>query len=135
MYPDGSHQAAFYGNNSWYPTSLIQARGIPGSKKVMTIIAGHHTGPMGKLALIDVGEGIEEGNGIKLLAPERAADYKRRDKAEQDQQLFQYPHPLNENEFLVGFSLFGRTSSKHFGIYWMKKDGERELLAGDVHHI
>jgi hypothetical protein len=135
MYPDGSHQSAFYGNNSWYPTSLIQARGIPGSNKVMTIIAGHHTGPMGKLALIDVGQGMEEGQGIKLLAPERTADYKRMDKAEQDQQLFQYPHPLSENEFLVGFSLFGKTSSKHFGIYWMNKKGERELLAGDVDHI
>lgn len=37
---------------------------------------------------------------------EHAADYKRIDKAEQDQQLFQYPHSLSEDEFLVGFSLF-----------------------------
>lgn len=135
MYPDGSHQSAFYGNNSWYPTSLIQAKGIPGSKKVMTIIAGHHTGPMGKLALINVAEGQEEGEGIRLLAPERSIEYKRKDKAEQEGQLFQYPYPLSENEFLVGYSLFGKEQSKHFGIYWMNKAGERELLAGNPEHI
>jgi hypothetical protein len=135
MYPDGSHQAAYYGNNSWYPTSLIQARGIPGSKKVLTIIAGHHTEPMGKLALINVGKGQEEGEGIQLVAPERKAEYKRVDKAEQDGELFQYPYPLSEKSYLVGYSLFGKSKSKHFGIYWMNKAGERELLAGDIKHV
>jgi len=132
MYPDGTRQEAFYGNNSWYPTSLIQARGIPGSRTVLAVVAGHHTEPMGKLVLIDVSRGREEGAGVQLVAPERPVKYKQVDKAEQEDVLFQYPYPLNEDEYLTGMSLFGTKSSKRFGIYWVNRKGERELLAGDL---
>lgn len=135
MYPDGTRQTAFYGNNSWYPTSLIQARGIEGSKKVLAVLAGHHTEPMGKLALIDISAGQEEGAGIELIAPIQQPGYKRVDKAEQDDVLFQYPYPVSPDEYLVGFSLYGKKKSKHFGIYWINKAGERELLAGNTKSV
>jgi len=35
MNPDGTGQTEFYGNNSWFPTSLLHARGIPGTQKVV----------------------------------------------------------------------------------------------------
>ncbi|TKG94189.1 hypothetical protein EYV94_12950 [Puteibacter caeruleilacunae] len=128
MYPDGTRQTAFYGNNSWYPTSLIQARGIDNSKKVVAIMAGHHTEPMGKLALIDVTKGQEEGKGVELIAPERDIEYKHKDVAEQEDVLFQYPYPINLDEYIVGCSLYWEKRSKHFGIYWVNRKGERELL-------
>ena len=34
MNPDGTSQMEFYGNNSWFPTTILHARGIPGTKKV-----------------------------------------------------------------------------------------------------
>ena len=34
MNPDGTGQTEFYGNNSWFPTTIAHARGIPGTGKV-----------------------------------------------------------------------------------------------------
>ena len=131
MNPDGSAQMALYGNNSWYPTSLIQARGIPASNKLVTVLAGHHTPPCGKLALIDLNQGQDEGKGISLIAPKRPTRYEREDVAGQDDVLFQYPFPLNEDEFLVGFSLCGQKQSHEYGLYYIHSNGRRELLAWD----
>ncbi len=131
MNPDGTKQKAVYGNNSWFPTSLIQARDIPGSQKLIAVLAGHHTPPCGKLGLIDLSKGHDEGKGITLLAPVRDIEYKRVDKACQDDVLFQYPFPLSEDDYIVGYSLYGRKKSQHFGIYYMRSDGGRELLAWD----
>lgn len=131
MNPDGSQQQALYGNNSWYPTSLIQARSIPGSQQLLAIATGHHTPPWGKLVTVDVGQGREEGKGIQWIAPERALKYVRKDRADQDDVLFQYPSPLNRDEYLAGFSLYGTRKSNHFGIYWIHRNGDRELLASD----
>jgi hypothetical protein len=108
MNPDGTHQMALYGNNSWFPTSLIQARSIPGSADLLAIAAGHHTPPCGSLALVATAQGREEGRGVRFLAPEREIRYERKDKALQDEVIFQYPYPLSRDEFLTGCSLFGK---------------------------
>jgi len=131
MNPDGTGQSAVYGNNSYYPTSLIQARGVPNSSKLIAVLSGHHAPPCGKLALIDINRGQDEGKGITLLAPVRPISYERVDAAGQDDVLFQYPCPLSEDEYLVGFSLWGEKRSRSFGIYYMRSDGSRELLAWD----
>ncbi len=132
MNADGTHQMAAYGNNSWFPTSLIQARSIPGTEQLLAIATGHHTPPCGALALVDVSRGREEGRGVRFLAPEREATYERVDRAQQGGVLFQYPYPLSRDEYLVGFSMFAKRKSRHFAIYWMNRDGQRELLAWDL---
>jgi len=40
---DGTAQAEFYGGNSWFPTSILHAKNIPGTQKVIAIASGHHT--------------------------------------------------------------------------------------------
>ena len=129
MNADGSQQKALYGNNSYYPTSLIHARSIPGSRKLLAIAAGHHTSPCGKLVTVDDAQGHEEGVGVEWIAPPRKLRHVRADKADQDGPLFQYPYPLTKDEYLVGYSLDGKPRSQHFGIYWMNRAGDRELLA------
>ncbi|MCD6393359.1 MAG: hypothetical protein J7M40_07620 [Planctomycetes bacterium] len=131
MNPDGTGQSALYGNNSYYPTSIIQARGVPNSNKLIAVLSGHHAPPCGRLALIDLNQGQDEGKGIALIAPTRPIKYERVDKAGQNDVLFQYPWPINENEYLVGFSLWGQKRSRKFGIYYMQSNGARELLAWD----
>ncbi|MDP7289255.1 MAG: hypothetical protein QGH94_14820, partial [Phycisphaerae bacterium] len=42
MHTDGTNVRHFWGNQSPYPDMLIEARAIPGSKKVIFIGAGHH---------------------------------------------------------------------------------------------
>ncbi|MBN1443567.1 MAG: hypothetical protein JXA90_12730, partial [Planctomycetes bacterium] len=132
MRPDGSGQMALYGNNSWFPTSILHARGIPGTTKVVATLSGHHTLQMGKLAIIDAGRGTEEDAGVELIAPVRRARAVRVDAYGQDGELFQYPYPLSEDAFLVAHSPFGLSRQPlRFGIYLMTRDGARELLAAD----
>jgi len=64
---------------------------------LVAILAGHHTPPCGKLALIDLNKGQDEGRGISLVAPVRSINYERVDAACQDDVLFQHPYPLNED--------------------------------------
>ncbi len=55
MNPDGTSQLSEYGSGSYYPTALLQARAIPGSKqKVVAIIGGHHdVAEFGRMVIFD----------------------------------------------------------------------------------
>lgn len=138
MQPDGTGQAEFYGNNSWFPTTMAHGRGIPGTERVLAILCGHHTSQAGKLAILDPARGRHENQGVQLVAPRRDTPAERIDGYGQAGELWQYPYPLNEREFLVGYAPRGWADSggpwegdARFGIYWMDVDGRRELLASD----
>jgi hypothetical protein len=129
MNPDGTNQQEFYGGNSWFPTNIIHARKIPGSRKVLAVVTGHHRPPHGKLAIIDPALGRQEGDGIQLLAPVRAADYQRVDHYAADGNQFQYPYPVDEDHFLVTLAVPTPAGTLgRFDIYFMDRDGRRELL-------
>ncbi len=138
MNPDGTAQRVYYGGNSWFPTSLLHARAIPGTEKVMAVAAGHHTRQHGKLVVLDVAEGRDEGKGMHFVAPKREVPYERVDRAHQTGDQFRYPYPLNENEFLVSY-LPENPKAEYpkygddavYGLYWMDLDGNRELLYND----
>jgi hypothetical protein len=133
MYPDGTHQREFCNNNSWWPTNILQQRSIPGSNgKVMAMIGGYHTVQWGKIGIIDVNVGYQNGKGVTLVAPVRTAKestidswgstsggpYAWRkvdadsfprpnaaplDKWGQNTPLFAYPYPFDEKAFLVSY--------------------------------
>ena len=137
---DGTGQTEYYGNNSWFPTTITHARGIPGTGKVMSILCGHHSPQAGKLAIIDPSKGQQENSGVQLIAPIRETPAVRVDAYGQEGELFQYPYPLNETEFIVTYSPFGwnrpernrQTWNSDFNIYYMDLDGRRELLVSDA---
>jgi hypothetical protein len=133
MNADGTGQTALYGNNSWFPTSILHARGIPGTEKVVCIFAGHHTHQKGKLGLLDPTQGREENSGAQLIAPVQPTEAVHVDKYGQEGEQFQYPFPLSETAFLVTFRPVrpGKAEPEHFAIYFMTIDGRRELLAED----
>jgi hypothetical protein len=144
MNPDGTNQAEFYGNNSYFPTTILHARGIPGTQKVLAIATGHHSRQVGKLILIDPSLGRQENAGVQLIAPVRDTPAVRIDSYGQDGELFQYPYPLSETEYLVAYAPFGwglahgapcgtgaAGRPPFFGVYYMTIDGRRELLASD----
>jgi hypothetical protein len=142
MNPDGTGQTEFYGNNSWFPTTIAHARGIPGSQKVLAILCGHHSTQAGKLAILDPAKGRQENRGVQLIAPVRPTPAERIDAYGQAGALFQYPYPLNDREFLVACAPSGwnyqdrknrRKGDADFAIYWMDIDGRRELLVSDPH--
>jgi hypothetical protein len=143
MNPDGTSQSEFYGNNSWFPTTILHARNIPGTQKVLAIATGHHTRQVGKLIVLDPACGRQENEGAQLIAPVRDTPAVHVDAFGQDGDLFQYPYPLSETEYLVAYAPLGwgdftqpsetgwNNRPPFFAIYYMTIDGRRELLARD----
>jgi hypothetical protein len=132
MNPDGTGQTEYYGNNSYFPTAILHARQIPGTSKAVAIAAGHHTPQMGKLIVLDPSRGRQESEGVQLVAPVRRTLAVRVDAYGQEGELWQYPYPLSETEFLVTYSPWGSGRQPLlFGVYFMMVDGRRELLAHD----
>ncbi|MHC4555743.1 MAG: HzsA-related protein [Planctomycetota bacterium] len=134
MNADGTAQSEFYGNNSWFPTAILHARGIPGMQKVVAVISGHHTHQRGKLGIINNRRGRQEASGVQLIAPVRQAEAVRIDAFGQDGDQFQYPYPLSEREFLVTYDPQGSHNQQYvrpYAIFFMTIDGRRELLISD----
>jgi hypothetical protein len=128
MNPDGTGQTELYGNNSWFPTTILHARTIPGTSRIVCIFTGHHSLQKGWLGILDPRRGRQENQGAQLIAPVRTTPAVHVDSYGQSGDQFQYPYPLSETEFLVGFCPRG---AARFGIYWVTIDGQRELLAAD----
>ena len=137
MNDDGTAQAAYYGGNSWFPTSILHARGIPGTQKVIAIASGHHTLQKGKLIVVDRSKGTQEDAGIDYLAPRRKAQAERNDFCGSVGEAFQYPYAFDERHYLVTYCPEGTPHPQRaqipvsFGVYAMTEDGSRELLAYD----
>lgn len=138
MGPDGTNQTEFYGNNSWFPTSLLHSRGIPGTQKVIAVASGHHSSQAGKLCIVDPSKGRQENEGCTLIAPVRETKAERIDGYGQHGDQWMYPYALNEKEFIVTFwPDDGRRNKRRghhdgwFSIFYMDIDGRRELLASD----
>ena len=129
---EGTGQTAFYGNNSWFPTSILHARGIPGSSKVLCIFSGHHSRQRGKLGVLDPRMGTEENSGAQLVAPYRDTEAVHVDHYGQEGDQFCYPYPLSENDCLVSYrpnvGVREQDDSDPYGLYYMDFDGNRELL-------
>lgn len=150
MNADGTNQTEFYGNNSQFPAAILHARSVPDSTKVIAISGAHHIDQRGKLIMIDRKGGTQAGVGIEYLAPERpypVAEGVGTDGGNvvhgTEGEQFQYPWPLDEENFLVSYMPEGgpvrglkgikgdQKGSPPFGIYWMDKSGRRELLVYD----
>lgn len=138
MFPDGSHQNEWFGNQTEWPATFNQARIIPGSKgrKALATIGGHQGGYNGDLVIIDASKGRNNTKSVNctdLIAPRRtkasgggAFDMNGVPAADKK---FQNPYPLGEEYFLVSYR---KTTSEKFNVYLMDFDGNRELVAWDA---
>lgn len=135
MNPDGTAQTEFYGNNSHSPRSIIHGRAIPGSHKVLVIGSGHHTDQSGKLMRLDHNKGTQEEQGLEYVAPVRPFEPVRDDYFGRQGELFQYPLPIDEDNYIVSLHPEGgppRGAYKfRYRIYWVSSAGDRELLVYD----
>ncbi len=152
MNPDGTTQTEYYGNNSWFPTTILHARPIPENRKLIAVLSGHHAHQKGKLAILDVERGNQEAEGVMLVAPESKPEAEHADMWGTEGDQFKYPYALDENLFFVSLSPYegyraargmarteygghipfgGRTLAAPFWLYLVNREGERELLAAD----
>ena len=155
MNVDGTNQRAFYGGNSWFPTTLIHARAVPGSPLFFGICTGHHSFQPGELMRFDPREGREEAEGAWQLEPLRRAEARKIDVDGQQGRIAAYPYPLDENSVVLSFLPRGwrrdrvgalppgwrklpegwpqyRDHLAPFALYWTDVNGARELLVAQT---
>jgi hypothetical protein len=68
--PDGSGVRIFYGNNTWNPVGIWEARAVPGSRRVMATAAAHHAMTAGSIILVDGARDVDGEEPIARLTPD-----------------------------------------------------------------
>jgi len=68
--PDGSNARIYYGNNTWNPTGLWEARAIPGNSRLMATAAPHHGMSAGSIVLLDTARGVDGPAPLTRLTPD-----------------------------------------------------------------
>jgi hypothetical protein len=159
--PDGTGTAAYYGNNTFNPVGVWEARPVPGSTRVMATAGAHHAMTAGSIILIDVQRGRDGLAPLTRLTPgtlfpesevpvanltQPAAWFAHLDGEPPplpvDMQrwpghCYRSPYPLSDTYFLAAYSfepLIGEpdpNSAAMFGIYWVDRFGNQELLHRD----
>ncbi|MGB0413870.1 MAG: hypothetical protein ACPGJU_05430 [Coraliomargarita sp.] len=72
--PDGTRHALFMGNNSWTPGSMVDARIIPGTDKVLCVYGACHDLPWGAMVVVDRNKGMEGPEPVVHIWPESARE-------------------------------------------------------------
>ncbi len=106
MNPDGTDQVEYYGSNSYWPTSVMYARPLPGHPTaVCAIVSGHHGVPrMGELVLLDPARGRREAGGAVQRIPGRGKTVEpviADNLVDNPWPKFLHPYPLSDKYFLV----------------------------------
>jgi hypothetical protein len=155
---DGTAPTAFYGNNTFNPVGVWEARPVPGSEKVMATAAAHHAMTAGSIILLDASRGVDGLEPIRRLTPEVLFPESEAKVAPRwhapvgvsqppavpepsrrwPGHCYRSPHPLSEDYFLAAYSfapLIGEPEANRpnmFGIYLVDAFGNKELLYRDL---
>ena len=160
--PDGSDVRIFYGNNTYNPVGVWEARPVPASNRVMATAAAHHAMTAGSIILLDVTRGIDGLDPITRLTPdalfaESEAPVVREtggywhapvgvttpppESPEAERwpgHCYRSPFPLSEKHFFAAYSydaLIGEPTgnpANMFGIYLVDCFGNKELVYRDL---
>lgn len=131
MNPDGTTQSAFYGTNSYFPTSFFNARPIPGQPSMVVGIAtGHHSvSRSGRMLVLDIRKGRKEAEGVVAEIPYegRIVEPLVRDRLPDGVwPQFLQPFPLDENYYLVSMK---ESPTSLWGVYLVDRFDNRTLIA------
>ena len=133
--PDGTNQAVYWGNNTWSPGGVIDARAISNSGKVVCILGSCHDRPWGALAILDRRLGLDGREPILRTWNEQAINLVREkgpkpdvygfDEFKKVNPKYEDPYPLNEKYFLCS-RMTGQ--GEQMGIYLLDIFGNEILL-------
>ncbi len=131
MNPDGTTQNAFYGTNSYFPTSFFNARPVPGQPSMIVGIAtGHHSvSRSGRMLVIDIRKGRKEAEGVIAEIPysgKKVEPLVRDRLPDGVWPQFLQPYPLDENYYLVSMK---ENPDALWGIYLVDRFDNRTLIA------
>jgi len=139
--PDGTGTQAFYGNQSFWPDILVEARPLPNSKRVIFTSLGHHNFWAGPLGIIDPSKGLNYPDGITRInweLPWCEVGRGPKDKIEKEEYHeikgyagYKTPFPLTEDLHLVsirGGDYRADPDKDFFSLYLADTYGNRELI-------
>ena len=133
--PDGTNHAVFWGNNTWSPGGVIDARAIPGTEKILCILGSCHDRPWGALALLDRRLGLDGREPVLRTWDRDAIDLVEEvgpkpdvygfDEFKKANPKYEDPYPLNDKYFLCS-RMIGK--GEQMGIYLLDIFGNEILL-------
>jgi len=155
--PDGTMSDALFKQHLGAPTSVRDARSIPGSSKLVAIAAGHHCLPKGPVVILNPTKGLNEEAGIQILTKgpqpqERSKTWKR--KATWDSNTvpeggvndagghYMTPYALSEKVYLASYGYGSKNAVRYrhyksdvdsngLGVYLIDAFGAKELIYRD----
>ena len=155
---DGTAPAAYYGNNTFSPVGVWEARQVPGSPRVMATAAAHHAMTAGSIILLDTTKGVDGLEPITRLTPDAPfpesethvaprgwhapgspKEYVTPEEARRwPGHCYRSAYPLSEKYFLAAYSydsLIGEPDANKanmFGVYLVDAFGNKEMLYRDL---
>jgi len=155
MNPDGTNVTALWGNQSYWPDMLVEARPIPGSRRIMFSGQGHHDIVHGSIGIVDPAAGFNYPDGLTRVTvdlPWAEVGNGPSDKVENEDYHasgkidgYRCPYPLSEKLFLVSAKQHhpedkrgcgSPTPNKGlFSLYLMDVWGNRELIYSGSHDV
>ena len=133
--PDGTNHAVYWGNNTWSPGGVIDARSIPTTEKVLCILGSCHDRPWGALALLDRRLGLDGRAPVLRTWDRSAIDLVREvgprpdvygfDEFKKANPRYEDPYPLNDKYFLCSRMT---ERGEQMGIYLLDLFGNEILL-------
>ncbi|MCX5656347.1 MAG: hypothetical protein NTY65_17055 [Planctomycetota bacterium] len=139
MWPDGTNQAIYWGNNTAVPGAVYTARIIPGTDRAVCIFGPHHDHLWGAMAIVDPSLGLDGREPIVRLWPPEAVNMVRTggafdcDSFSSVRLKFADPYPLADPETEQGagkYFLCSRMTGRgdQMGIYLVDVFGNELLL-------
>lgn len=135
--PDGTNPQLVYGNFTYRPQCVFEARPVPGSTKWLFTASAHHSILGGSLALLERALGTEFDRPIERITPEVCFP----ETEGWPEHYFVNPYPLSEDFYLVAWSdrplpqhtfvVDERNPANPTGIYLLDRFGNMELLHRD----
>jgi hypothetical protein len=131
-YPDGRDPRSYHGNyplrRETRPWMEMDIRAIPGSNRYVATTGSHHGHALGSLVLIDHRpEDDLAMSQLERLTPEVAFPEASGKGSIRSLQQYATAWPLSENDFLCVYD----PAAAHHAIYWIDRDGNRELIYRD----
>ncbi len=141
--PDGTRVQLFYGNTLTIPNAIYGAKQIPGTHKVVCVMAAHHKLPLGAIGIIDRRLGLENPEAMINITPEvpyqprigEAWDHKQNQSWGPGDVLYPWsytdPYPIAEDLFLVSYGGPAESGPKRYRLFLLDANGAKALLYED----
>jgi hypothetical protein len=126
MRPDGSHSAHVFKSDVVLPAGMVNARSIPGSRRIVTIGAPHCGASVGPVILVD--NRLDRRSHVPMtnLTPELGYPGMNIHPSGRTFGYFKDPYPLSEKCFLVSYNPHAADSAPQgYGLYVLDAWGNK----------